>query len=91
MQIHNNFFCKLNCGSHVAENFIVAMTFSLKLQQWKNHVLQKKADYDQVYYDNVTRASLLSELCEEAKQLGLKCMMEMTVKTACEHGAVKSL
>ena len=46
-------------------------------------------DYDQVYYDSVTGASLPSELCEEAMQLEFKYMKEMNVYTLCEHGAVK--
>ena len=47
------------------------------------------ADYDHVYHDNVTGASLPSKFCEEAKQLEIKCMKEMNVYTPCEHGAVK--
>ena len=47
------------------------------------------ADYDHVHYDNVKGASFPSELCEEAKQLGIKHTKDMTVCTLCEHGAVK--
>ena len=47
------------------------------------------ADYDHVYYDNVTGASLPSKMCEEAMQLEIKYMKEMNVYTLCEHGAVK--
>ena len=39
------------------------------------------ADYDQVYYDSVTGASLLSKLCEEAMQLEIKYMKEMNMCT----------
>ena len=41
------------------------------------------ADYDHVYYDGVTGATL------PATQLEIKCMKEMNVHTPCEHGAVK--
>ena len=47
------------------------------------------ADYDHVYYDNVTGASLPSELCEEAMQLEIKYIKGMNVYTSCEHRAVK--
>ena len=47
------------------------------------------ADYDRVYYDSVTGASLPSKLCEEAMQLDIKYMKEMNVYTACEYGAMK--
>ena len=47
------------------------------------------ADYDHVYYDNVTRASFPFKLCEEAMQLEIKYMKEMNVYAPCEHGAVK--
>ena len=39
----------------------------------------RDADYDRVYYDSVTGASLPSKLCEEAMQLEIKYMKEMTV------------
>ena len=42
--------------------------------------LAEMADYDEVYYDSVTGASLPSKLCEEAMQ---------QKSSACEHGAVK--
>ena len=58
-------------------------------QKWKSHVLQRMADYDRVYYDTLTGASLSSKLCENAKQLEIKCMRQMNVYTLCEHGAVK--
>ena len=45
-------------------------------------------DYDHVYYDNVAGASLLSEMCEEAMQLGIN-MKKMNVCTPCEPEAVK--
>ena len=47
------------------------------------------ADYDRVYYDSVTGASLPSNLCEEAVQLEIKYVKEMNVYAPCEHGAVK--
>ena len=47
------------------------------------------ADYDRVYYDSVTGASLPSKLCEEAMQLEIKYKKEKKGKTPCEHGAVK--
>ena len=37
------------------------------------------ADYDQVYYNSVTGASLPSKLCEEAMQLETKYMKEKCV------------
>ena len=37
------------------------------------------ADYDRVYYESVTGASLPSKLCEEAMQLEIKYMKEMNV------------
>ena len=46
-------------------------------------------DYDQVYHDSVTGASLPSKLCEEAMQLEIKYVKEMNVFSPCEHGAVK--
>ena len=52
------------------------------------HSLTEIADYDQVYYDSVTGASLPSKLCE-AMQLEIKYMKEMNVYTSCEHRAVK--
>ena len=51
--------------------------------------LAEMADYDHVYYDNVTGASLPSEMCEEAMELEIKYMKEMNVYTPSEHGAVK--
>ena len=47
------------------------------------------ADYDHLYCDNITGASLPSEMSEEAMQLEIKYMKEMNVYTLCEHGAVK--
>ena len=47
------------------------------------------ADYDRVYYDSVTGASLPSKICEESMQLGIKCMNEMNVCTPCQHGTMK--
>ena len=49
--------------------------------------LAEMPDYDQVY-DSVTGASLPSKLCEEAMQLEINYMKEMSVYTPCEHGAV---
>ena len=46
-------------------------------------------DYDQVHYDSVTSASLLSKLCEKAMQLEIKYMQGMNVYTLCRHGVVK--
>ena len=46
------------------------------------------ADYDRVYFDSVTGASLHSKLCE-TMQLEINYMKEMNVFTLCEHGAVK--
>ena len=101
-EIHNN-LSKLNCRSHVAENCIAAMILGLRqaltrvgcLQAFESGptveepCLAEMADYDRVYYDSVTVASLPSKLCEEAMQLEIKYMKEMTVYTLCEHGAVK--
>ena len=99
---HNN-LSKLNCGSHVAENCIVAMIRGLRRVSTRTGFLQafesgptveepypaEMADYDHVYCDNVAGASLPSKLCEEAMQLEIKYMKEMNVYTHCEHGAVK--
>ena len=101
-EIHSS-LSKLNCGSHIAENCIVAMVLGLRqaltrigcLQAFKSGPTVEEpcraemANYDQVYYDSVTGASLSSELCEEAMQLEIKYMKEMNVYTFCEHGAVK--
>ena len=101
-EIHSN-LSKLNCRSHVAENCIVAVILGLRRALTRIACLQafesgptveepcpaEKTDYDQVYYDSVTGASLPSELCEEAMQLEIKYMKEMNVYTPCEHGAVK--
>ena len=48
----------------------------------------RDADYDRVYYDSVTGASLPSKLCEEAMPLEIKYMKEMNVYTPCEHEAM---
>ena len=78
-ETHNN-FSKLNCRSHVAENCIVAMILGLTQALTRTSCLQafesgptvekpclaEMADYDRVYYDSVTGASLPSKLCEEA-------------------------
>ena len=101
-EIHNN-LSKLNCRSHVAEICIVAMIRGLRQALTRIGCLQalesgptveepclaEVADYDRVYYDSVTGASLPSELCEEAMQLEIKYMKEMNVCKPCEHGAVK--
>ena len=42
------------------------------------------ADYDRVYYDSMTSASLPLKLCEEAMQLDIKYMKEMNVYTSTE-------
>ena len=39
------------------------------------------AHYDHVYYDDVTGASLLSLLCEEAMQVEIQYMRDMNVYT----------
>ena len=78
-EIHNS-FSKLNCRSQVAENCIVAKILGLRQALTRIGSLQalesgptaeepcpaEMADYDRVYYDNVTSGSLPSELCEEA-------------------------
>ena len=51
--------------------------------------LAEMADYDRVYQDSVTGASLPSKICGEAMQLEIKYMKEMNVYTPCEHGAMK--
>ena len=99
----NNNLSKLSCGSHVAENCIVATILGLRqaltqigcLQAFESGPTVEETcpaeigDYDQVYYYSVTGTSLLSKLCEEAMQLEIKYMKEMNVYTLCEHGAVK--
>ena len=100
--IHNN-FSKYGCRSHVAEKCIVAM-IRVEAKHWlelwllqalesgptaEERCLAEMAEYDRVYYDSVTGASLLSKLCEELMQLEIKCMKEMNVYTLCEHGAMK--
>ena len=101
-EIHNNLF-KVNCRSHVAENCITAMIRGLRQALTRNGCLQAiesgptmeepcaavVADYDHMYYDSVTGASLPSKLCEESRQLEIKYMKEMNVYTLCEHGAMK--
>ena len=77
-EIHNN-LSKLNCRSHVAENCIVAMIRGLRQSLTRIGCLQ--ADYDRVYYDSVTGASLSSKICKEAMQLEIKYMKEMNVHT----------
>ena len=95
--------CKLNCRSYVADKCIVAMILGLRqaltqigcLQAFESGpaveepCLVEVADYDQVYYDSVTGASLPSKSCEEAMQLEIKYVKEMNVYTPCEHGAVR--
>ena len=97
-EIHNN-ISQLNCWNHVAENCIVAMILGLTrigcLQAFESGPTVEEpcpaemTDYDQVCYDSVTGASLLSKLCEEAMQLEINYMKEMNVYTPCEHEAVK--
>ena len=101
-EIHKN-LSKLNCRSHVAENCIVATMLGLSqaltrlgcLQEFESGTTVEQpcpaatADYDRVYLDSVTGASLLSKLCEEAMQLEIKYMKEMNAYTPCEHGATK--
>ena len=74
-EIHSN-LSKLNCKSHVAENCVVAMILGLRqaltrigcLQAFESGptvgepCLAEMADYDQVYYDGVTVASLPSKI-----------------------------
>ena len=95
-EIHNN-LSKLNCRSHVAENCIVAMILGLRQAWTRIGCLQafesgqtveepcpaEMADYDRVYYDSATGASLPSKLCEETMQLEIKYMKEMNVYTSC--------
>ena len=50
--------------------------------------LAEMADYDRVYYDDVTSASLSSKLFEEAIQLEIWYMKEMNVFSLFELGAV---
>ena len=101
-EIHNN-FSKFNCRSHVAEKLYrgndtwlrQALTRIGCLQAFESGPTVEEpcpadmADYDQVYYDSVTGASLPSKLCEETMQLDFKYMQEMNVYTPCEHRAVK--
>ena len=47
------------------------------------------ANYDHVYYDDVTGASLPSKWCEEAMQVEIQYMREMNVYTPCEQETVK--
>ena len=82
-EIHNN-ISKLDCRSHVAEHCIVAVILGLRqaliqigcLQSFElgptveEPCLAEMADYDRVYHDSVTGASLPSELCKDAMQLG---------------------
>ena len=87
-EIHNN-LCKLNCRSHVAEPCVVAVILGLRqaltrigcFQAFEvsgptveEPCLAEMADYDRVYYDSVTGASLPSKLCEVAMQLEIKYM-----------------
>ena len=74
--IHNN-LSKLNCRCHIAEKCVVAMIRGLRQALTRIGCLQafesgptveelcpaEMADYDHVYYDNVTGASLPSKLC----------------------------
>ena len=46
-------------------------------------------NYDHVYHDDVTGASLPSKLSEDAMQVEIQYMREMNVYTPCEHEAVK--
>ena len=79
-----NDLSKLNCRSHIAENCIVAMIRGLRQALTRIGCLQafesgptaeepcppEMADYDHVYYDNVTGASLSSEMCERSNAAG---------------------
>ena len=47
------------------------------------------ADYDRVYHDSETGASLPSRNCEEAVLFEIMYMREMKVFSRCEHGDVK--
>ena len=101
-EIHSN-LSKLNCRSHVVENCVVALILGLRQALTRIGCLQtfesgptveepcpaEMADYDQIYYDRVTGASLPSKLREEAMQLKIKYMKDMNVFSLCEHGAVK--
>ena len=101
-EIHN--LSKLNCGSHIAEYCIVVMILGLRQPLTRTGCLQafesgrkveelcfaEMADYGRVYNDSVTSASLLCELCEEAMQLEIKYMKEMTVYTPSEHGRTRT-
>ena len=74
-EIHSN-YSMLNCGSHVAENCIVAMILGLRQALTRIGCLQafesgptmeepcpaEMTDYDQVYHDSVTGASLPSKI-----------------------------
>ena len=44
---------------------------------------------DHVYFDDVTGASLLPKLCEEAMQVEIQYMREMNVFTLCAYETVK--
>ena len=51
--------------------------------------LAEMASYDHVYHDEVTGASLPTNLCEEAMQLEIKYMREMDVYTLCTQETLK--
>ena len=101
-EIHNN-LSKLYWRSHIAENCTVAMILGLRQALTRIGCLQafesgptveepcpaEMTDYDHVYCDSVTGASIPSKLCEETMQLEIKYMKEMNVYTPCEHRAVK--
>ena len=91
----HNTLSKLNCRSHIAQNCLVAMIRGLKQALTRIGCLQalesgptveepcpaEMTDYDHVYCDTVTGASLPSKLCEEAMQLEIKYMKEMQIHT----------
>ena len=103
-EIHSK-ISKLHCWSHVAENCIVAVIRGLRqaltrlgcLQALESGLTVKEpcpaemADYDHVYYDNVTGASLPSKMSEEAMQLEIKYMKEMNVYTPLRARSRESL
>ena len=98
-EIHN-YVSKLNCRSHIAENCVLAMIRGLRQALTRIGCLQalesgptveepwpaELANYDHVYYDDVTGASLPSKSCEGTMQLEIECMREMNVDTPCEQG-----
>ena len=83
---HNN-LSKLNCRTHIAVAMIRGLRQALTrigcLQvleiglTGEEPCLAEMTDYDHMYHDNVTGASLPCKMCEEAMQLEIKWNKEM--------------